>query len=147
LARVNLSLRELQSGALRVRITVDADGALHDIKLPDAVPENLTPADLSGMLVQLAQFPRLFHGAPFTRRVWERMSAIPWGHALTYQELAEEVGSPLACRAVGQACAKNPLPLIVPCHRVLANEGLGGFAYGTAWKSALLTLETETRPN
>ena len=126
---------------------MDGDGALHEVTLPKEVPENLTPTELSDMLAQLAKFLRRSNGAPFTQRVWERMSQIPWGHALTYQELAEEVGSPLACRAVGQACAKNPLPLIVPCHRVLANEGLGGFAYGAAWKSALLAVETESRPS
>jgi O-6-methylguanine DNA methyltransferase len=137
---------ELRSGPLTARLSLNSAGALRGVTLPPEVPEALTVDDLSGMLSQLAAFPLAAEGAPFWQRVWQRMARIPWGHALTYQELAEEVGSPRACRAVGQACARNPLPLIVPCHRVLANTGLGGFAYGPAWKSALLALETEPRP-
>jgi O-6-methylguanine DNA methyltransferase len=147
LARVEYQERELRSGSLCVRVELDADGALRGVTLPEQVPADLTAAHLSDMLAQLGAWPRSAEGAPFWRKVWERMAEIPWGHALTYQELAEAVGSPRACRAVGQACARNPLPLIVPCHRVLGNEGLGGFAYGSGWKSALLALETEPRPS
>jgi O-6-methylguanine DNA methyltransferase len=141
-----LSELELQSGSLSVRISLDTAGGLRAVTLPPDVPESLTADDLSGMLTQLARYPRASEGAPFWQRVWQRMAQIPWGHALTYQELAAQVGSPRASRAVGQACARNLLPLIVPCHRVLANTGLGGFAYGAAWKSTLLALETEPRP-
>lgn len=141
-----LSQRELASGPLKARISVDADGALHRVDLPPEVPEGLESTHLSDLLRQLSAFPLASGGAPFWQKVWDRMAQIPWGNALTYAELAAEVGSPRASRAVGQACAKNPRPLIVPCHRVLGNEGLGGFAYGSAWKAALLALETETQP-
>lgn len=138
--------KTLQSGAFKVRVTVDADGYLTRVHLPAKVPENLATADLAAIYDQLEAFPRHSSGDTFRGRVWKLMSKIPWGQALTYQELAAKAGSPNGSRAVGQACAKNPLPLIVPCHRVLANEGLGGYAYGLEWKSALLALETEARP-
>ena len=138
--------REVRSGALTVRITVDAAGHLSKVTLPKRVPAELTASDLSEVLKQLEAFPLADQGAPFTRQVREKMQMIPWGHALTYRELAAKAGSPKASRAVGQACATNPLPLIVPCHRVLAEAGIGGFAYGVEWKSSLLALETEDRP-
>lgn len=66
-------------------------------------------------------------GTPFQRRVWGRIAAIESGRTRSYGELARELGS--APRAVGQACGANPLPLVVPCHRVLAASGIGGFAH------------------
>lgn len=65
-------------------------------------------------------------GTPFQQRVWAQISAIPRGRTATYGELASRLGS--AARAVGQACGANPFPLIVPCHRVTAASGPGGFA-------------------
>ncbi|WP_414652559.1 methylated-DNA--[protein]-cysteine S-methyltransferase, partial [Hypericibacter adhaerens] len=81
-------------------------------------------------------------GTGFQRKVWERMRRIPYGATWSYAELARDVGS--VARAVGQACGANPIPIIIPCHRVLAeNGGLGGFsgAGGTESKSFLLELE------
>jgi methylated-DNA-[protein]-cysteine S-methyltransferase len=65
-------------------------------------------------------------GTPFQRRVWEILQGIPSGSTMTYGELADQLGS--GARAVGNACRANPCPLIVPCHRVVAVKGLGGFA-------------------
>ena len=79
---------------------------------------------------------------PFTRRVLARLSEIPFGTSISYQELAVEIGSPKACRAVGGACGRNPIPLIIPCHRVLAHQGkLGGFSAGLEIKQRLLRHE------
>lgn len=80
-------------------------------------------------------------GTPFQRRVWAALSAIPYGETRTYGALARNLGS--GPRAVGGACGKNPLPLIVPCHRVLASTGLGGYSGGEGGitKTALLRLE------
>jgi O-6-methylguanine DNA methyltransferase len=136
----------VRSGALAVQITVDPEGRLTGVTLPKQVPADLTVEDLAGVLKQLEGFSLIDHGAPFLRKVREKMQEIPWGYALTYRELATKAGSPKASRAVGQACARNPLPLIVPCHRVLAEDGLGGFGYGPEWKTMLLALETEARP-
>jgi methylated-DNA-[protein]-cysteine S-methyltransferase len=66
-------------------------------------------------------------GTLFQRRVWQKIAAIPSGATRRYGEIALELGS--AARAVGQACGANPLPLVVPCHRVLAAAGIGGFAH------------------
>jgi methylated-DNA-[protein]-cysteine S-methyltransferase len=66
-------------------------------------------------------------GTPFQRRVWARIAAIAPGRTRTYGEIALEIDS--APRAIGQACGANPLPLVVPCHRVLAAAGIGGFAH------------------
>ncbi len=69
-------------------------------------------------------------GTEFQRRVWSLMRAIPAGETRTYGDIARELGS--AARAVGQACRANPLPIVVPCHRVVAAQGLGGFAGDTS---------------
>lgn len=70
------------------------------------------------------------HGSPFRLRVWAAIAAIPLGVTRSYGELARSVGS--VPRAVGQACGDNPIPIIVPCHRVVAAQGLGGFAHNRA---------------
>ena len=72
--------------------------------------------------------PLIFKGTPFQRRVWQVISAIPRGSIMTYAEIAQEIGS--GARAVANACGANHLPLVVPCHRVVAKRGLGGFMRG-----------------
>jgi len=74
--------------------------------------------------------PLACSGTPFQRRVWAQIAAIGPGRTRSYGELARELGS--AARAIGQACGANPLPLVVPCHRVLAASGIGGFAHHEA---------------
>jgi O-6-methylguanine DNA methyltransferase len=82
-------------------------------------------------------------GTPFQRMVWEALTRIPTGKTRSYREIAQQIGHPRASRAVGQACARNPILLIVPCHRVTAEGGgLGGFSCGLHVKQALLALET-----
>lgn len=85
----------------------------------------------------------------FRRRVWEVTAQVPYGEVVTYGEVATRAGRPGAARAVGQAMAHNPLPLVVPCHRVVAaNGGLGGFSAegGLQLKRRLLGLEGVTPP-
>jgi O-6-methylguanine DNA methyltransferase len=78
----------------------------------------------------------------FTRKVLGACAAIPAGRVLTYGELAALVGRPRAARAVGQALGRNPFPILIPCHRVVAAGGrLNGFGGGLAWKEALLGFE------
>jgi len=77
----------------------------------------------------------------FRLKVYQEMQKIPYGKSITYSDLAGKVGSPKAFRAVGTACGKNPLPLIIPCHRVKAQSGLGGFTGGLDIKRFLLNLE------
>ncbi len=85
------------------------------------------------------------HGTDFRRQVWARIRAIPYGELRSYRQLAADLGVPRAARAVGQAAAQNPLPILIPCHRVLGSDGdLVGFAGGTDLKARLLRLEGHT---
>ena len=78
----------------------------------------------------------------FQRKIWAATRLIPCGETRSYAWVAEQIGKPGSARAVGQALARNPLPVIVPCHRVTASKGhLGGFSGGTAMKRYLLSLE------
>lgn len=92
---------------------------------------------------RLKEFTVPFHVrvTPFQFRVLEAISTIPYGSTRTYGELAQEIGRPGAARAVAAACGANPVPLIVPCHRVVAANNLGGFRGGVALKRRLLELE------
>jgi methylated-DNA-[protein]-cysteine S-methyltransferase len=81
-------------------------------------------------------------GTPFQLEVWQALSAIPYAETLSYRDVAEEVGRPLASRAVGQANGRNPISIIVPCHRVIAADGtLGGYGWGLERKQWLLDHE------
>lgn len=80
-------------------------------------------------------------GTDFQQEVWQELLRIPFGQAVSYGELGRRLGRPKGSRAVGSANGANPLPIIVPCHRVLAAKGLGGFSGGLDRKLALLRLE------
>lgn len=81
-------------------------------------------------------------GTEFQQRVWAALRHIGVGQTKAYAEIAVEIGAPNATRAVGGACGANPIPLLIPCHRVLASGGkLGGFSGGLPWKKRLLALE------
>jgi methylated-DNA-[protein]-cysteine S-methyltransferase len=85
-------------------------------------------------------------GTAFERRVWDAVRAIPYGQTASYAEIARRIGRPGACRAVGRANGRNPLAVIVPCHRVVGSDGsLTGYAGGIAMKRALLDLEQGQR--
>lgn len=87
--------------------------------------------------------PLSMQGTPFQLRVWETLRTIPYGQTISYAELAQRTGSPKGFRAVGAANGKNPIPIIVPCHRVInSGGGLGGFSCGIAYKRRLLDLES-----
>ena len=82
------------------------------------------------------------HGTPFQVAVWNEMLRIPPGSTASYADVARNIGRPKAFRAVAQACGANPVPVVVPCHRVIASGGkLGGYTGGTDRKLALLTNE------
>lgn len=81
-------------------------------------------------------------GTKFRLRVWDELRRIPRGGTRSYGEIADELGKRKAARAVGGACGANPIPVLIPCHRVLAaNGGLGGFSGGLDWKRKLLAIE------
>jgi O-6-methylguanine DNA methyltransferase len=136
--------RTFHAGPLSIEAGIEGS-QLCTVDLPKTVPADLTAAHHRAMLAQLGEYALGFGGASrFHLKVWECLRQIPWGSALTYGDIASAAGSPRAFRAVGQACGANPLPLIVPCHRVLAQDGIGGFSGGLAWKYKLLELETES---
>ncbi len=104
------------------------------------------------VLTQLKKYlkgkPRRFNcrldlrGTSFEKKVWSELAKIPYGQTRSYKEIAEAVGHPKAFRAVGNANGKNPIPLIVPCHRVIeSNGGLGGYGHGLKVKKQLLDFE------
>jgi len=81
-------------------------------------------------------------GTDFQRRVWAALEAIPYGETTTYGALAAQIGNPRACRAVGMANNRNPIPIFIPCHRVVGADGsLTGYAGGLDAKQLLLELE------
>lgn len=97
--------------------------------LKGKTPDRLPPLDLSS-------------GTPFQQSVWNSLRQIPSGRTRSYGEIARAIRRPKALRAVGQACGANPIPLLLPCHRVLAARGkIGGFSAGLDWKRTLLRRE------
>ncbi len=88
-------------------------------------------------------FPVLTEGTEFQQRVWHQLEKIPYGETVTYGELARIIGRPRASRAVGTANGSNPIPIVIPCHRVVAAGGkLGGYGGGLSLKKKLLELES-----
>ena len=86
--------------------------------------------------------PLLFEGTPFQTKIWQSLIKIPYGKTISYAELAAEAGNKKAARAAGNANNKNPILIVVPCHRVIAADGsLAGFACGIDKKKFLLALE------
>ena len=83
----------------------------------------------------------LSSGTPFQISVWNELLKIPYGNVNTYGEIADRVGTPNAARAVGNAVGANPIPIIVPCHRVVGVNGLGGYSAGIEIKEKLLQIE------
>jgi methylated-DNA-[protein]-cysteine S-methyltransferase len=82
-------------------------------------------------------------GTDFQRAVWSELQRIPYGETISYKQLAERIGKPKAVRAVGAANGANPIPIIIPCHRVIGNDGsLTGFGGGLPLKKRLLELES-----
>lgn len=90
--------------------------------------------------------PLSFSGTIFQNKVWEALKNIPYGTTVSYKYLAEKIGQPKAARAVGRAVHKNPLPFILPCHRVVGTSGsLTGYALGIDIKKWLLKLECKEK--
>jgi methylated-DNA-[protein]-cysteine S-methyltransferase len=91
---------------------------------------------------QRFDLPLAAQGTPFQQAVWQALAAIPWGALRSYADIARAIDKPSAVRAVGAANGRNPLPIVVPCHRVIGSNGaLTGFAGGLETKRQLLELE------
>lgn len=97
--------------------------------LSGKAPDSLPPFDISS-------------GSPFQQSVWRALLAVPFGETRTYGEIADAIGNPKALRAVGAACGSNCIPVLIPCHRVIAaRRKIGGFSGGIDWKRILLERE------
>jgi O-6-methylguanine DNA methyltransferase len=120
--------------------------------LGSALPIEDDPSPFQEIVRKLASYaggktvtfdePLDLRGTPFQKAVWKAMTTIPRGETRSYAWLAATVGKPRAFRAVANACGANPLPVVIPCHRVIASDGtIGGFSSGLAMKRKLLAVE------
>ncbi|MGM9760354.1 MAG: methylated-DNA--[protein]-cysteine S-methyltransferase [Parabacteroides sp.] len=128
-------------GWIRWEGTVESITRLQLVGLPaDDVSERSAPwmeeavhqlsAYLAGRLDHF-DLPLQPEGTPFQLQVWDELRRIPYGETCSYRELAGRIGRPKACRAVGSANAQNPIPILIPCHRVVQSSGaLGGYSFG-----------------
>ncbi len=124
------------------------------LAFPDAAPPDAVLAEAARQLDAYAAgqrrtfaLPLAPRGTPWQRAVWQALLAIPYGETVSYGALAARLGRPGSARAVGAAVGRNPISIIVPCHRVLgANGGLTGYAGGLDRKRALLALEKALPP-
>lgn len=124
---------------------VEADWVRNAEAAPFAEAKRQIAAYFAGQLTMF-DLPLAPVGTAFQQRVWDELRRVPHGQTVSYGELARRIGSPNACRAVGLANGRNPLSIIVPCHRVVgANGKLIGYAGGMPRKEALLALERGTR--
>lgn len=134
---VGITRISFQEGTTAVR----PDPAWHLDEEPLAEAREQLQAYFAGVL-QTFDLPLSLKGTPFQRDVWKALQAIPYGETTTYGELARRIGRPKAVRAVGAANGQNPIPIVVPCHRVIGSNGtLTGYAGGVQLKKALLILE------
>ena len=134
-----------------------SDDCLREVRLTDAPAPDEHPAALERTARELEEYfagtrtaftvPVCPRGTAFQRAVWRELMNVPYGETVTYGELARRIGRPGAARAVGQAVGANPCLILIPCHRVLAANGLGGFACGVERKKTLLAIEGVKKPS
>ena len=127
------------------------DGFLTNINMVDFIGNDEPDEPATEVLRQLGAYfdrkltkfdlPVKLSGNGFCRRVWESMTQIPYGMVVTYGELAAMAGSPKAYRSAGSCAGKNPIPIVIPCHRVVAGSGIGGFSLGLDVKRKLHSIE------
>lgn len=144
----NVILLGDESGLTRVHLITDESN--RDFELPDDLIKN--DAIFSDARQQIIEYMagerkefdlRLNpEGTPYQKLIWKKLEKIPYGQVYSYKDIAEKLGNPKASRAVGMANGKNPLPLVVPCHRVIGADGrLTGYAFGLKLKKDLLDME------
>jgi methylated-DNA-[protein]-cysteine S-methyltransferase len=149
-----------------VHIAVDADGVLVEVWLPRRAASSfesrvtLPRSAAAGARAVQTQLDEYFrgkrrdfdlpldpHGSPFEQQVWARLRTIPYGATMSYGAIADELGLTNGARAVGRANGANPIPIVIPCHRVIGADGqLTGYGGGLPLKRALLELEGAIAP-
>lgn len=149
--------QELAAANFNAQPFIDARLNAVAVLTPEALDSPETPPILRRAAAQLAEYfagtrprfdlPLAPVGTEFQRRVWAATAAIPFGATATYREIARKIGAPNAARAVGGALNRNPLAIVVPCHRVVGSAGkLTGYDGGVDRKAFLLTLERPEPP-
>ena len=130
-----------------------SENSLHSIKIVDKIGESDIETIFSNRLKsQLEEYflgrresfdiNITLNGTDFQKNVWKELQKIPYGETVSYSEIAYKIGNKNAHRAVGSACNKNPIIIIIPCHRVISKNGdLNNFAYGNLVKQKLLSIE------
>jgi methylated-DNA-[protein]-cysteine S-methyltransferase len=136
------------------------DGGLEQIRFDASIPTGAVHCDAHPILREAARqlnayfagdlrefdLPLVMKGTPFQLRVWQALQQIPYGETRSYAQQARAIGAPDAVRAVGTANGSNPIPIVVPCHRVIGSNGkLTGFGGGLPLKRWLLDLESRPR--
>jgi methylated-DNA-[protein]-cysteine S-methyltransferase len=150
-------IRQTRDTAFGTISMIEDQGVLVRLLLPsEPIPLDVPAGDsplLQTAFAELSEYfaasrrefplPLRAAGTPFQRAVWTELAVIPYGTTRSYGEVAKRLGKPGAARAVGMACHRNPLPILVPCHRVVGAGGhLTGFGGGIPMKKALLDLES-----
>jgi methylated-DNA-[protein]-cysteine S-methyltransferase len=146
----------LESSIGRLDVTLSED-ALHRIDFGGVAPDGPVPRSVAPLFKRIKkELEEYFQGrrqafdlpldpdpagTVFQSNVWAALCEVPYGEVVSYGDLARWAGRPKAVRAVGGACGANRIPIIIPCHRVVAKEGLGGFGGGSKMKKQLLKLE------
>ena len=148
-SRVTVTKAAVRTGGNQVWLAAGAAFVIHGWEPVDAAAR---PTVLRDTRRQLEEYfagtrrtfdlPLSLHGSPFQVEVWRTLAQIPYGRTWSYSQLANTIGKPLAVRAVGAANGRNPIPIVLPCHRVIGADGsLTGFGGGLPIKEALLRLE------
>lgn len=137
-------------GGLNFEIVAD-DSLVYEIKLVKSIKESKKSSFNELAFKELCEyfdgkrktftFNYRINANGFTKKVLDFVQTIPYGETKTYADVAEAIGKPRSYRAVGNALNKNPLLIVVPCHRVISKNGLGGYKYGSEMKRMLLELE------
>ncbi|WP_415911981.1 methylated-DNA--[protein]-cysteine S-methyltransferase [Neptuniibacter sp. QD37_11] len=141
-------------GSLLIKANNSAITSIHFLQDNETVPELLGNALTNQCVSELSEYfagkrvrfdvPLAPDGTKFQQSVWNALNEIPYGKTCSYGEVAKKIGNPKAARAIGMANNRNPIPIIIPCHRVLGSNGnLTGYAGGLENKSYLLNLETK----
>ncbi|WP_299183163.1 methylated-DNA--[protein]-cysteine S-methyltransferase [uncultured Neptuniibacter sp.] len=141
-------------GSLLIKANDRAVTSIHFLRDNETIPELLDNELTDQCIIELGEYfsgirvkfsvPLAPNGTQFQQSVWQTLKEIPYGKTCSYGEIAKKLGNPKAARAIGMANNRNPIPIIIPCHRVLGSNGsLTGYAGGLDNKSYLLNLESK----
>lgn len=146
---INSPLGKLRLTASETALTgvfFNAQGVSNDSNLVLEQASRWLADYFAGKVVEPSLLPLATAGTVFQQKVWDILLEIPYGTTVTYGEIAERISPTMSAQAVGNAVGANRLPIIIPCHRVVAANGIGGFSDGLAIKRQLLAIEGITLP-